>query len=188
MTSITHQLVALLAAFWFLVAYPHSVGLAVGIAAVMAVMIGALTPDLDQPAANLWQRMLGGKAVGWVTNFFSGGHRHFTHSVLGIVVIGYLLWLGIHRFFQPQYVEQLLVVWRAFMIGYVSHPVADTFTDRGVPWLWPITISFKVPPGPEELRVTTESFVEVILVRGALLLALGFLVSGHWQTLLHFFN
>ncbi|MBI3421100.1 MAG: metal-dependent hydrolase [Candidatus Sungbacteria bacterium] len=188
MTSITHQLVALLAAFWLLLLYPQSVGLVVGVFSLMAVMIGALTPDLDQPAANLWRRQLYGRAVGWVTNFLSGGHRHFTHSLLGIAVIGYLLWLGIHSFFKPQYVASLLVVWRAFMIGYISHPIADTLTDRGVPWLWPINFSIKIPPGPEELRVTTESFVEMILVRGALVVAIGFLLYGHWDILAAFFS
>jgi len=188
MTSITHQLVALLAAFWLLLLYPQSTGWVVGVCSLMAVMIGALTPDLDQPAANLWRRMLGGRAVGWVTNFLSGGHRHFTHSLLGIAVIGYLLWLGIHHFFQPQYVENLLIIWRAFMIGYISHPIADTLTDRGVPWLWPINWNIKIPPGPEQVRVTTESFVETIFVRGGLLMALGFLLSGHWHILLDFFR
>lgn len=188
MTNTTHQLIALLAAFWILIAYPHSGGMAVGIGALVAVMIGALTPDLDQPAANVWRRMIGGKTIGSLTNLLSGGHRHFTHSLLGIAVIGYVLWAGIHQFFQPHYVASLLVVWRAFMIGYISHLVADTLTDHGVPWLWPINWNIKIPPGPEEVRVTTESFVEIILVRGGLLIALGFLLANHWQTLLAFFQ
>lgn len=72
------------------------------------------------------------------------------------------------------------------MIGYISHPVADTLTDRGVPWLWPLHWNMKIPPGPEELRVTTESFVETILVRGGLLVAIGFLLANHWDVLVSF--
>lgn len=188
MTGITHQLVALLAALWLLTIYPQSVGLVVGILAIMAVMTGALTPDLDQPAANLWRRMLGGWAIGKIFNTFSGGHRHMTHSLIGIAVIGYLLWIGMHRFFQPQYVEALTTVWVAFMIGYISHPIADTLTDRGVPWFWPLNINIKIPPGPEELRVTTESLVEKIIVRLGLVVAMGFILTSHWQIFVNLFK
>lgn len=188
MTGVTHQLVAIVSAFWLLLLFPHSVGLIVGIMAVIAVMVGALTPDLDHPTANIWRRMLGGWAIGEIFQAFSGGHRHITHSIIGIVGIGYLFWLGIHKFIQPEYIPSTVVVWKAFMIGYISHPIADTLTDRGVPWLLPLSWSIKIPPGPEELRVTTGSFVETLLLRGALLVVLAFLIYGHWPTLLNFFR
>jgi len=189
MTAVTHQMMALLAALWVLISVtPSSPGVLVAIMAVVAVMIGALTPDLDQPTANVWRRMLGGKIIGNVFQAFSGGHRHMTHSLLGIVGIGWLLWLGIHRYLQPDFWKQSELLWRAFMIGYISHPIADTLTDRGVPWLWPLRWHVRIPPGPEELRVTTDSWVERILVRGAVMLAIGLLLVSRWSPVLDFFK
>lgn len=188
MTATSHQMVALLAALWLLTLYPVSLGPTLGILSIVAVMIGALTPDLDQPAANIWHRMLGGRAFGNVFQWFSGGHRHMTHSLIGMVVIGYLLNWIVHHVIAPGYRSQGMVMWYSFMIGYVSHSVADTLTDRGVPWLWPLKINFKVPPGPEELRVTTGSFVETFLVRGALIIATLLLLTRHWPIVTRYFG
>lgn len=179
---------ALLGALLLLTLYPISVGPVVGLFAVVAVMIGALTPDLDQPTANIWRRMLGGNVVGNVFQFFSGGHRHFTHSLLGIIAIGLISRWLIDNMLQNTYVPAALVIWRAFLIGYISHPIADTLTDRGVPWLWPLHWHLRVPPGPEEVRVTTDSFVEQILVRGGILLVAGMLLYNHWRTVVAFFS
>lgn len=183
MTSITHQLVALLAALWLLTLFPLSVGWLVATLAMVAVMIGALTPDLDQPTANVWRRMLGGGAVGNIFQAFSGGHRHFTHSLIGIAAIGYGLHWVVTHLIHPEYTQRALFVWQAFMIGYISHPIADTLTDHGVPWLWPLHWNLRLPPGPEELRVTTGSIVETLLVRGGVLLAAGLLLARHWPVL-----
>lgn len=188
MMSSTHQLVALLAAFWVLTQYPVSVGAVVGVAAVVAVMVGALTPDLDQPTANIWRRVLGARTVGNIFQSFSGGHRHFTHSILGIAAVGYALRWGIHEFLRPEIVGEAMMVWRAYMIGYISHPIADTLTDNGVPWLWPLHVQIKIPPGPPQLRVTTDSIVERVLVRGAVLISLILLLRSHWHVLVNLFR
>lgn len=188
MTGITHQLVALLAAFWVLTRYPVSLGPVVGALSIVAVMIGALTPDLDQPSANLWRRVLGGRAIGNIFQAFSGGHRHMTHSIVGIAIIGYALWWGIHRFIQPEFIPAATGIWLAYMIGYISHPIADTLTDVGVPWLWPFHWQIRLPPGPEQVRVTTDSLVERLLVRGGVIISLVLLLRSHWTTFLNLFR
>ncbi len=187
MTGTTHQLVALLAAFWILTIYPVSLGPILAVIAIFAVMIGAVTPDLDHPATNILKRTIGGKLVHRLFTAFSGGHRHFTHGLLGIFAIAFLLHWIIYQFIQPTFHPQAFILLFAFMIGYISHPIADTLTDQGVPWLWPIAWNIKVPPGPEELRVTTESFAETILLRGALLIAAFLLLSTHWNVLVQLF-
>lgn len=184
----THQLIALISAFWILTLYPTSVGPIVGTLAIIAVMVGALTPDLDQPTANIWRRMLGGRAIGNIFQAFSGGHRHMTHSLLGILAIGWAArWVALHLI-HPDFAGPALFVWTAFMIGYISHPIADTFTDQGVPWLWPLHIQIKIPPGPEELRVTTESLVERIIVRGGILIIVFLLLQAYWTVLMGLFR
>lgn len=188
MTATTHQMIALLGALFVLTLYPVSLGPVVGFLAVVAVMVGALTPDLDQPTANIWRRVLGGNTVGDIFQFFSGGHRHMTHSFLGILGIGYLLHWFIITFINAAYIPDAVVLWRAFMIGYISHPIADTLTDRGVPWLWPLRFHVRVPPGPEEVRVTSDSWVEQILVRGGVLICLVILLIDHWPTFQQLFR
>lgn len=181
-------MVALLAAFWILTQYPVSLGPTLAIFAIFSVMIGALTPDLDHPATNLLRRTLGGKIVHRLFSIFSGGHRHFTHSLLGMFAIFFLLRWAIYQFIQIEFHTQSFILLYAFMIGYISHPIADTLTDQGVPWVWPINWNIKIPPGPEEVRVTTQSFVETILVRGGLLIAFGLLASKHWNVLITLFR
>lgn len=188
MLGTTHQLIALVAALWLLTLFPVSLGLVLGPLAVIAVMIGALTPDLDQPTANVWRRVLGGRAIGNIFQYFSGGHRHMTHSLLGIIAIGAALRWIIATFVHPDFVEPAGVLWYAFMIGYISHPIADTLTDLGVPWLWPLKIHVRIPPGPEEVRVTTGSFVEIGLLRGALIIAGITILMTHSGIISAFFN
>lgn len=187
MLGTTHQMFALLTAFWILTLYPVSVGPVVATLSIIAVMVGALTPDLDQPTANIWRRVLGGKAIGNIFQKFSGGHRHMTHSLLGILVIGFISHWARLNLLHPAYATPAYIIWIAFMIGYISHPITDSLTDMGVPWLWPFNIKLKIPPGPEELRVTTGSWVELFLTRGAIMLAGVLLLAGHFVTLTQFF-
>lgn len=188
MTGMTHQMVALLAALWILTLYPVSFGPILGFLAIGAVMAGALTPDLDQPTANIWRRMLGARAIGNIFEAFSGGHRHMTHSLIGIYAVGWALRWAIANLLNPAVADQAHHLWTAFMIGYVSHPIADTLTDRGVPWLWPFRWHIRIPPGPEEVRVTTGSIVEMLIIRGGLIIAFLLIMSAHWQTVLGLFK
>lgn len=187
MTATTHQLGALVIALVILTMYPSSPSLVTAIVCVMMVMIGALTPDLDQPAANLWHRMLGGRTLGDIFHAFSGGHRHVTHSVIGIVIIAYAFHRLIATLITPEYHGAAYLVWKAFMIGYISHPILDTFTDRGVPWLWPLPFHLRIPPGSPAVRVTTSSFVELILVRGMFVVIAILIIQTHWNILRDFF-
>jgi len=188
MTAVTHQLTALTVASWFLIVYPHVAGPILALISIVAVMVGALTPDMDQPAANLGNRLLGTHIVGKIFNQFSGGHRHFTHSILGVFVIGYGLRLLSDRLLAPGLAVDAQLVWEAFMIGYISHIVADTMTDRGVPLLWPLPWHFQIPPGPNIVRVTTGGLVEKIILRGALIVALAIILHSNLSVLLNFWR
>jgi membrane-bound metal-dependent hydrolase YbcI (DUF457 family) len=188
MTGTTHQMVALVSALACLIIWPIMAGPIVGAISIVVVMIGAITPDIDQPTANIWQRFLGGYAIGNIFNFFSGGHRHITHSSLGIFLIGWALRWIILTIVNPVYIPAAWLLWHAFMIGYISHSVADTMTDRGVPWLWPIRINIKIPPGPEEVRVTTGSWVEMVIIRGGLLVIALLILTRSWPLVTQYFS
>lgn len=188
MLGMTHQIVALTTALWILIQYPVALGWGGGLLAIMAVMLGAITPDLDQPTADIWQRFIGGRLVHRLFTVFSGGHRHFTHALVGIAAIGGGTHYLITHLLAPSYIPDGLILWQAFMIGYISHSVADTLTDQGVPWLWPLPWNIKIPPGHKALRVTTGSLVERFLIRGALIIAAVLLLSRHYAALPHLFS
>lgn len=181
-------MIALVSALFMLTLFPISVGPWVGVLAVIAVMSGALTPDLDQPTATIWRRMIGANTLGNIFQVFSGGHRHFTHSLLGIGLVGWGLHWLMSTFLQPAYVSAAVIIWYAFLVGYISHPIADTVTDRGVPWLWPLPWNIRIPPGPEEVRVTTDSLVERVLVRGGALIVAASLLYNHGDVVIGFFS
>jgi len=70
---------------------PHVAALA-GFTAGMALL-----PDLDKCGSSP-ARCLGflSEAIAWVAGRISGGHRHATHSVLGVAVFTALAWVSAH--------------------------------------------------------------------------------------------
>lgn len=63
-----------------------------GLTAGAAVLL-----DLDHPKATLAQSFgFLTKAFAWTVGRISGGHRHGTHSILGVAVFTGLSWLGVH--------------------------------------------------------------------------------------------
>ena len=172
MTSTTHQLIGLLAGLLIAIHWSWTFTPVAAVLAFIGVVMGSLLPDLDQPTAHLWQRIVGGRLVGSVVSAAAGGHRHITHSLLGLVLVGWgVRWLLLHLI-QPHVYPLAHVFWLGLMIGYSAHLAADTITDHGVPWLWPLSFAIRIPPGPNAFRVTSGSFVELFIVRGATTLAI----------------
>jgi len=66
------------------------------------------------------------------------------------------------------------------MIAFVSHLVADTFTERGVPWLFPIPINFGIPP-IKALRLPTGGFREKYIVFPGFLLLNAYIFYHHYN-------
>ncbi|MDR2518778.1 MAG: metal-dependent hydrolase [Spirochaetaceae bacterium] len=66
-------------------------------------------------------------------------HRRETHSglVLGILLLPFFYMI---RFTAATvFTNALLSVWAGFCIGWFSHLAADTFNQKGVPWLYPLS-------------------------------------------------
>lgn len=146
MTGRTHDLAAFTALTVVMATEPlHKMTFATALVAFSANMIGGLAPDIDQPTAALWRRMRAGSVIGRLVQPLLGGHRLISHSIIGLFLFGIFT-----RFLLDQMKAVLIVdmnvVWWSFMIGFVSHLIADTFTKEGVPWLFPIPFSFGFPP------------------------------------------
>jgi len=183
MTARTHDLAAITALLVVvLVNTPESLRLSTVLLAVFMNQVGGIAPDIDQPTAPLWRNLPEGHVVGKVFGKLLGGHRFISHSLLGLVLFGWLCNLLL-RFLHPlmPHVDTQLV-WYAFLIGYASHLVMDSFTKEGVPWLLPIPVKFGFPP-LKKLRITTGKWVEACVVLPVLLAVDLWLCWGHYDRL-----
>lgn len=164
MTGRTHDLAAFTALGLITIILPlENISLATGITAIIANLIGGIAPDIDQPTAPFWRNLPIGGIVGRTLTKLLGGHRFLSHSLVGIVIFGYgfkYLLEILHPSF-PQ--VNMDIIWHAFMIGFISHLIMDTFTHEGVPWLLPIPFKFGIPP-IKLFRIPTGGFVEKFII------------------------
>lgn len=186
MTARTHDLAAITALTMVFIAMPtQSVTLATIIVAIFANLVGGITPDIDQPTAPFWRNLPVGKYLGKIFDKMLGGHRFITHSILGLIIFGYLSKLLL-VFLRPVMTTiNADLVWWAFMVGMISHLVMDTLTKEGVPWLLPIPIKFGIPPF-RKWRVTTGEWVESRIVFTALIIVNIFLYVLYYQEIIYF--
>ena len=169
MTGRTHDLAAFTAINFLIATQPTvHMSLATAFVAFSANMIGGLTPDIDQPTGALWHKLTLGTLFGKFISPLFGGHRFISHSILGLIFFGVLSRLFL-ILIQNVLIVDINIVWWTFMIGVVSHLVADTFTHDGVPWLFPIPIHIGIPP-IKALRFHTGGIIEKGIVFPGLLL------------------
>jgi len=184
MIARTHDLAAITTlGVVFLVLPPHTLTLSTAIIAVLANLIGGITPDIDQPTAPLWRNLPVGRYFGRVFGVLLGGHRFLTHSIVGLLLFGFLshvLLTFLHPILGSVNSD---IVWWAFMIGMVSHLVMDSFTKEGVPWLLPLPIKFGIPP-LKRWRITTDSGVETFVVFPLLLVFNGWLYFHYYHEIM----
>jgi inner membrane protein len=189
MIARTHDLAAMtgLVAVVIVLSPLPPLSLATIIAAFVANQLGGIAPDIDQPTAPFWRNLPIGGIFGKIIAKMLGGHRFLTHSIIGLVLMGFLLhWLL--TFLQPIMPNvQIGYVWWAFMIGMFSHLVMDSFTKEGVPWLLPIPIKFGVPP-LKRLRITTDKGVEKFVVLPLLAIILICLCTTNYHGLVDLFH
>lgn len=187
MTGRTHDLAAFTAISYTVVTQNiEPMTLATLVASLGANFIGALVPDMDQPTADLWRRVPAGTVFGKLLYPIMGGHRFISHSLLGIFLFGF----GTNFLFQKLgtiVLVDMSIVWIAFMIGFISHLIMDTFTKDGVPWLFPIPIRFGIPPF-KFLRFKTGGFVEKSLVFPGLMILNIYLFYTNYDKFIHIFK
>lgn len=164
----------------------YSVSLATVIVAIGVCFLGGITPDIDQPTSAFWHKLPAGTILGKLVKPFLGAHRHLSHSILGLIVFGWvaktLLVLASHSL-----LVDMNIVWLGFMLGLVVHLIMDSFTHDGVPWLFPIPFHFGFPP-IKMLRLKTGGFIEKVIVFPGLILLNGFLFYRFYPTYLNFFH
>lgn len=182
MTARTHDLAAITAlAVTVLVYAPESLRLSTLLVAVLANQLGGIAPDIDQPTAPLWRNLPEGHFVGRVFGRLLGGHRFISHSLLGLALFAWLANLLL-RFLQPLMPHvDIQLIWWAFLIGYLSHLIMDSFTKEGVPWLLPVPYKFGFPP-LRRFRITTGKMVETLVLMPVLITFDIWLFAAHYDT------
>jgi inner membrane protein len=184
----THDLAAFTALSYLVATNPlPNITLATGLVALAANMIGGIAPDVDQSTAPFWRNLPIGGMFGRFFGRLLGGHRFLSHSVLGIFLFG-VLWRMLLQILQPSFPGlQMEVIWWAFMIGFVSHLIMDTFSKEGVPWLLPIPAKFGIPP-IRHFRITTGGLVEKLFIFPGLIILNIFIYYAHYDKLLLFLH
>jgi inner membrane protein len=184
MTGRTHDLAALALLSVVVLSQPMpTITLSTAITALLANQLGGIAPDIDQPTAPLWRNLPVGGIFGRFIGKMLGGHRFLTHSLLGMGLLGFLVYYFLHFLHPVLGSVNAGFVWWAFMIGMFSHLVMDSFSKEGVPWLLPIPIKFGFPP-LRRLRITTGKFLEKAVVFPGLTALLLVYYFHHYQQLL----
>ncbi|MBI2028503.1 MAG: metal-dependent hydrolase [Candidatus Levybacteria bacterium] len=185
MAGRTHDLGAFTALTYTVATQPlHEMTLATAIVAFLANMVGGLAPDIDQPTGNLWNRVRGGRLVSRLVTPLLGGHRFISHSLLGILLFGFVVSKLLDTVSSVLLVD-MNIVWWAFMIGFVSHLMLDTLSREGVPWLFPIPIRIGIPPF-RFLRIKTGGIVEKSFAFPMLLIANIYMYYIHYPKFMDF--
>lgn len=180
MTARTHDLAAVTAlAVLLLVDAPEGLRLSTLLIAILANQLGGIAPDTDQPTAPFWRNLPEGHFVGRAFGRLLGGHRFLSHSLIGFVGFGFLAKLLLNFLHPIMPHVDIHFVWLAFMVGFGSHLVMDSFTKEGVPWLLPIPFKIGFPP-LKTFRITTGKAGETLLVL-PLLVAIDI-----WLTMSHY--
>lgn len=186
MTGRTHDLAAFTALnFVFLNTTPiPDVTLATTLTALGANMIGGLLPDIDNATSDIWDKIRGGNMIAKIVKPFVGKHRMFSHSLLGLFVVSFLLnlllkWMGTFVLVDME------IIWWSVMIGIVSHLITDGMTKQGIPLLFPLPFDFGFPPF-KFLRMKTGGFFETWVIFPGLVILNGYLIYQNYEQYLTF--
>ena len=166
MTGKTHQAIGMTsAATYFIITSEPLYNPATFAAVIVGGSLGALLPDIDQPAAELWDKIpIVGHTAGKIASKVTFGHRNITHSLIGFVLMGYLIYKIIALF--PLYWgidhHELFI---AILLSYAAHLLADSFTVEGIPILFPYQKMFGIPPKPfDGIRIQSGQWFENAII------------------------
>lgn len=122
-----HQLTAFT---FYLVFLVHFVGGTISFIPVIISLISAILPDIDEPQSYI------GRRLRLISNIFKAlfGHRGFTHSILSMLIFGFIFYLS----FVNTGIFPFYYIWY-FVIGYSSHLLGDLVTKSGIPLFSPFS-------------------------------------------------
>lgn len=172
MTYYTHTTFGLLLTFLGLKIFRLPASLAV----LSLQVLGALAPDLDGYESKIKHLKIPTstkRRSPYIKPFlllseglhFLFGHRSFMHSLLAVFILSGIA-LTLHHVYGGN-----ILLYAAFVFGYLSHLLADSLTKSGIPLLYPYKRKIRLLP--KSLTVRTGSWSEYIFF---LLLALSLIL------------
>jgi inner membrane protein len=180
MTGKTHQIIGIAAGLtYYLAAKEPAYNPATFGSVLVGSHLAALIPDLDRPAAKIWDFLPYGHTVGKVVDPLIK-HRNISHSLIGMAIFAALIHFLFASF--PSYwgIETKTLFW-AGIIAYGSHLLADSVTDEGIPLLFPSKRMFGLPPKPfEGARIVTGKWFENLVLFPSFNLYLIVLAGSNW--------
>lgn len=185
MTGRTHDLAALTLLNCVFITQPlMNMSVSTAFISGGACIIGGLTPDIDQPTADLWRRLPAGSIIGRILSPLLGSHRMISHSLVGIAVFGFLSMKFLDAI-RGVILVDMTIVWVAFMTGFISHLIIDVITKEGEPLLFPLPFKIGIPPF-RALRIETGGLMEKSIIFPGLMLLNGYLVYTNYTKYLDF--
>ena len=163
MTARTHDAFAFASLVTFAAFFPpENLNLTTLVVSVIGADVGALLPDLDQAGNRLWEMLPSGHNLGRIFRRIFYKHRTLTHSLIGVFAIYKLLEFVLPLVLNSGFLNTKIVL-ASIMIGYLSHLLADSLTEEGLPLLFPLNISFGLPP-IRKVRIKTGKWFENFVV------------------------
>lgn len=184
MTGKTHQIAGITAGLgYFLIQAEPTYQPATLAAVLVGSSLAALLPDIDESASTIWDKIpLVGHAAGEVAEKATFGHRNSTHSLLGLVIIGGLLYWLLSKFLDYWNIN-IHILYISIIISYGVHLLADSFTEQGIPLLWPWHRNFGIPPKPfQGIRIETGKWFENLVLFPILNIVLFIIVFSNWPS------
>ena len=183
MTARTHDLFAFASLITVATFFPpERLNVLTLVGGVLAADIGALIPDMDGGANRLWHLLPAGEKLGRILRRAFYKHRTITHSAIGVFIIfEFFQWL-LPKFLNPGFIDPGIIL-ASLMIGYFSHLLADSFTEEGFPLLFPLDITFGLPP-VRRVRIKTGKWFENFLVYPAVWVYLIWFIHNYRDKLL----
>ncbi len=165
---------------------PENINVLTLILCLVGTTVGALIPDMDTSGNYLWGLLPQGQRLGGVLRRIFYKHRTITHSVIGFFLIHKFLSWVLPMIFNSGFVQTDILL-ASILIGYASHLLSDSLTEEGIPLLFPIDVSFGIPP-IKSWRIKTGKWFENLVIFPAVWVYVVWFVNLNKETYLNIFR
>ncbi len=152
---------------------------------LVANIVGACLPDLDQATNRLWDMLPAGNLIGRLLRRLFLSHRTLSHSFLGFYLIHRLSSLILPQLLNPQFIN-IDLIYYSLLIGFISHLFLDFLTEEGIPLFFPLKLKIGFPP-IRPWRIKTGGWFEKYVIFLSVAVIFLYLVANRYRQILAWF-